>query len=244
MGAIYLRSKVVTNIKTACIRAGDQDVIKSYSSYISYTPARKASYSSYISYTPYPSAIFQLLPCWDFWYSQSPPLKRGGGGVGVFEPCNINSDSKFSSQNLMNVLYSSVKFTHYQYLHQEVKYWKEVVLPIYLKQRSLLVVPSTWSKDHYWWFSKGKITKWLSLVTTMDGLHLKRFIEDTNIQSTDLLQELENWTNGKIFTSCPVLFKRWWQNDSNLKEIFNWKMGKTAQLWKSYTKIVRLIQLM
>ena len=37
----------------------------------------------------------------------------------------------------------------------------------------------------------------------MDGLHLKRFIEDTNIQSTDLLQELENWKNGEDIYKLP-----------------------------------------
>ena len=48
-------------------------------------------------------------------------------------------------KNLMTVSYSSVNSTQfYHYFHQKVKYWKELVLPIFFpKQRSLPVVPFT-----------------------------------------------------------------------------------------------------
>ena len=41
------------------------------------------------------------------------------------------------------------------------------------------------------------------LLAAMHGLHLERFIEDINIPSTNLLQELENWENGEDMSEVP-----------------------------------------
>ena len=63
----------------------------------------------------------------------------------------------------------------------------------------------------------------------MHGLHLERFIKDTNIQSTDLLQELENLANGEDIHKLPTnLQEVVTKYDLNLEETFNWKIGKTA----------------
>ena len=37
----------------------------------------------------------------------------------------------------------------------------------------------------------------------MHGLHLERFIEDMNIPSTNLLQELENWAIAEDMSEVP-----------------------------------------
>ena len=43
----------------------------------------------------------------------------------------------------------------------------------------------------------------LLLATTIKVFHLERFIEDMNIPSANLLQELENWTNRKDMFEVP-----------------------------------------
>ena len=43
----------------------------------------------------------------------------------------------------------------------------------------------------------------LLLPTAMHGLHLERFIEDMNISSTNLLQELENWEIVEDMSKLP-----------------------------------------
>ena len=56
----------------------------------------------------------------------------------------------------------------------------------------------------------------------MHGLHLERFIKDTNIQSTDLLQELENLANGEDIHKLPTnLQEVVTKYDLNLEETFN-----------------------
>ena len=79
----------------------------------------------------------------------------------------------------------------------------------------------------------------------MHGLHLERFIEDMNIPSTNLLQELENSAIVKdIFEVHCNLQDMVTKYDSYLEETLNGKMGETAQFWMTYAKIVGLIQLM
>ena len=84
---------------------------------------------------------------------------------------------------------NSIKFCHY--FHQQVKYWKELVLPIFfLKERSLLVAPLTKllrGKSY-----NGCRRKNLFLATAINGLYLERFIEYIIIVPTNLLQEFEN----------------------------------------------------
>ena len=85
----------------------------------------------------------------------------------------------------------------------------------------------------------------LLLATAMHDLHLERFIEDMNIPSTNLLQELENWDIVKDMAEVPSnLQDMVTKYDSYLEETLNGKMGKTAQFWMTYAKIVGLIQLM
>ena len=79
----------------------------------------------------------------------------------------------------------------------------------------------------------------------MRGLHLERFIEDMNIPSTNLLQELENWAIAEDMSEVPsnlqdIVAKF----DSYLEETLNGKLGKTVQFWMTYAKTVGLIQLM
>ena len=79
----------------------------------------------------------------------------------------------------------------------------------------------------------------------MYGLHLERFMEDMNIPSTIVLQELENWAIVEDISKVPsnlqdVVTKY----DLYLEKTLNGKMGKTAQFWMTYAKIVGLIQLM
>ena len=79
----------------------------------------------------------------------------------------------------------------------------------------------------------------------MHGLHLERFIEDMNIPSTNLLQELENWAIAEDMSEVPsnlqdIVAKF----DSYLEETLNGKLGKTVQFWMTYAKTVGLIQLM
>ena len=84
----------------------------------------------------------------------------------------------------------------------------------------------------------------LLLATAMHDLHLERFIEDMNIPSTNLLQELENWDIVKDMAEVPSnLQDMVTKYDSYLEETLNGKMGKTAQFWMTYAKIVGLIQL-
>ena len=79
----------------------------------------------------------------------------------------------------------------------------------------------------------------------MHGLHLETFIEDMNIPSTNLLQKLENSAIVKdIFEVHCNLQDMVTKYDSYLEETLNGKMGKTAQFWMTYAKIVGLIQLM
>ena len=79
----------------------------------------------------------------------------------------------------------------------------------------------------------------------MHGLHLERFIKDMNIPSTNLLQELENWTIVENMSKVPSnLQDMVTKYDSYLEETLNGKMGETAQFWMNYAKIVGLIQLM
>ena len=79
----------------------------------------------------------------------------------------------------------------------------------------------------------------------MHGLHLERFIEDMNISSTNLLQELENWAIVEDISEVPSnLQDMVTKYDSYLEETLNGKMAETAQFWMNYAKIVGLIQLM
>ena len=79
----------------------------------------------------------------------------------------------------------------------------------------------------------------------MHGLHLERFIEDMNIPSTNLLQELENWDIVKDMAEVPSnLQDMVTKYDSYLEETLNGKIGKTAQFSMTYVKIVGIIQLM
>ena len=85
----------------------------------------------------------------------------------------------------------------------------------------------------------------LLLATGMHGLHLEKFIEDMNIPSTNLLQELENWAIVEDISEVPSNLHYMVTNyDLYLEEILNGKMGKTAQFWMTHAKIVGLIQLM
>ena len=83
----------------------------------------------------------------------------------------------------------------------------------------------------------------LLLATAMHGLHLERFIKDMNIPSTNFLQELENWAIVEDIFEVPsnlqYMVKKY---DLYLEETLNGKMGKTAQFWMIYAKIVGLIQ--
>ena len=65
------------------------------------------------------------------------------------------------------------------------------------------------------------------LVTAMYGLHLKRFIDDMNIPSTNLLQRRENWAIVEDMSEVPrnlqyIVTKY----DSYLEETLNGKMVK------------------
>ena len=65
----------------------------------------------------------------------------------------------------------------------------------------------------------------------MHVLHLERFIEDMNIPSTNLLQELENWVIVEDISEVTSnLQDVVTQYDSYLEETLNGKMGKTAIL--------------
>ena len=84
----------------------------------------------------------------------------------------------------------------------------------------------------------------LLLATAMHGLHLERLIEDMNIPSTNLLQELENWAIVEDLSEEPSnLQDMVTKYDSYLKETWNGKMGKIMQFWMTYVKIVGLIPL-
>ena len=79
----------------------------------------------------------------------------------------------------------------------------------------------------------------------MHDLHLERFIENINIPSTNLLQELENWAIVEdIFKVPSNLQDMVTKYDSHLEETLNGKMDETAQFWMNYAKIVGLIELM
>ena len=66
-----------------------------------------------------------------------------------------------------------------------------------------------------------------------------------NIPLTNLLQELENWAIVEDISEVPSNLHYMVTNyDLYLEEILNGKMGKTAQFWMTYAKIVGLIQLM
>ena len=79
----------------------------------------------------------------------------------------------------------------------------------------------------------------------MHGLHLERFIEDMNISSTNLLQELENWAIVEDMSEVPSNLQDIMAKfDSYLEKTLNGKMGKTVQFWMTYAKTVGLIQLM
>ena len=85
----------------------------------------------------------------------------------------------------------------------------------------------------------------LLLASAMHGLHLERFVEDMNIPSTNLLQELENWAIVEDISEVPSNLQYMvTKHDSYLEETLNGKMGKAAQFWMTYAKIVGLIQLM
>ena len=85
----------------------------------------------------------------------------------------------------------------------------------------------------------------LLLATAMHGLHLEIFTEDMNILSTNLLQELENGAIAEDISEVPSnLYYIVTKYDLYLEETLNGKMGKTAQFWMTYTKIVGLFQLM
>ena len=65
------------------------------------------------------------------------------------------------------------------------------------------------------------------LVTVMYGLHLKRFIDDMNIPSTNLMQRRENWAIVEDMSEVPrnlqyIVTKY----DSYLEETLNGKMVK------------------
>ena len=65
------------------------------------------------------------------------------------------------------------------------------------------------------------------LVTAMYGLHLKRFIDDMNIPSANLLQRRENWAIVEDMSEVPrnlqyIVTKY----DSYLEETLNGKMVK------------------
>ena len=61
----------------------------------------------------------------------------------------------------------------------------------------------------------------------MHGLHLERFIEDMNIPSTNLLQELENWAIVEDMSEVPSnLQDMVTKYDSYLEETLNGKLVK------------------
>ena len=63
-----------------------------------------------------------------------------------------------------------------------------------------------------------------------------------NISSTNFLQKLENWTNGKDMSEVPSnLHDMVTKYDLYLEETLNRKIGKTAQFRMTYTKIAELI---
>ena len=66
-----------------------------------------------------------------------------------------------------------------------------------------------------------------------------------NIPLTNLLQELEIWAivedKSEVLSNLHYMVTNY---DLYLEEILNGKMGKTAQFWMTYAKIVGLIQLM
>ena len=79
----------------------------------------------------------------------------------------------------------------------------------------------------------------------MYGLHLERFIENMNISWTNFLQELQKWAIVEDISEVPSNLQYMVsKNDLYLEETLNGKMGKTAQFWMTYAKIVGLIQLM
>ena len=69
----------------------------------------------------------------------------------------------------------------------------------------------------------------LLLATAMYGLHLERFMEDMNIPSTIVLQELENCAIVEDISKVPSnLQDMVTKYDSYLEETLNGKMGKTV----------------
>ena len=63
-----------------------------------------------------------------------------------------------------------------------------------------------------------------------------------NISSTNFLQKLENWANGKDMSEVPSnLHDMVTKYDLYLEETLNRKIGKTAQFRMTYTKIAELI---
>ena len=85
----------------------------------------------------------------------------------------------------------------------------------------------------------------LLLAIAMHGLRLERFIEDMNIPSTNFLQGLENLAVAEDISEVPSNLQYMvTKYDLYLEETLNGKMGKTAQFWMTYAKIVGLIQSM
>ena len=65
-----------------------------------------------------------------------------------------------------------------------------------------------------------------------------------NIPLTNLLQELENWAIVEDISEVPSnLHYIVTKYDLYLEETLNGKMGKTAQFWMTYAKIVGLISI-
>ena len=63
-----------------------------------------------------------------------------------------------------------------------------------------------------------------------------------NISSTNFLQKLENWANGKDMFEVPSnLHDMVTKYDLYLEETLNQKIGKTVQFRMTYAKIVELI---
>lgn len=63
-----------------------------------------------------------------------------------------------------------------------------------------------------------------------------------NISSTNFLQKLENWANGKDMSEVPSnLHDMVTKYDLYLEETLNQKIGKTVQFRMTYAKIVELI---
>ena len=85
----------------------------------------------------------------------------------------------------------------------------------------------------------------LLLTTAMDGLNLERFIEDVNIPSTKLLQELKNQANEEDMPEVPSTLQDMVKKyDLYMEETLNRKMAQNAQFLMTYAKIFGLIQLM